>query len=184
MPSLILDWILHLNVIYLETFWAYSKVTWCRKLVVEKWCRGDLSVERSLFIHARPEQTPENRAVEIERGLVYKHFLNLVNKTSTSMTKGILSGFWWTLFYTKQIFLFSPIMGESNFILSLQDFAKEFIICGIDLIWPKTHPYKAGSSFRRCQIRVLVVTGGDQSDLISKITQLRLVADCLREECN
>ena len=120
MPSLILDWILHLNVIYLETFWAYSKVTWCRKLVVEKWCRGDLSVERSLFIHARPEQTPENRAVEIERGLVYKHFLNLVNKTSTSMTKGILSGFWWTLFYTKQIFLFSPIMGGSNFILSMR----------------------------------------------------------------
>ena len=28
------------------------------KLLVEKWCGGDLSVETSLFIHA---QTPENR---------------------------------------------------------------------------------------------------------------------------
>ena len=136
MPSLVLDWILHLNVIYLETFWAYSKVTWCRKLVVEKWCRGDLSVERSLFIHARPEQTPENRAVEIERGLVYKHFLNLVNKTSTSMTKGILSGFWWTLFlHLTNLFIFTHY-GRIEFhpFNALQDFAKEIIIC-VGSIW-------------------------------------------------
>ena len=116
-------------------------MTSCSKLVVGKWCRGDLSVERSLFIHARAEQTPENRAKELWR---------LSEALSTNIS--------WICWIKHP----PPRWQRECYLL----FDRLFFT-----------PENSGSSWEDVKY-VLVVAGGDQSDLIQK-SWWQIVWECL-----